>query len=102
MAILDDGLQRNTHFVLEGAADRSLKRLLCLHLLVEDPKGNVLEIGNGWDFFVEKNLLSYDVDQKPFFAILSFDFFELVLNTLSKTKFFLLAHGIEVAIFIFG
>jgi hypothetical protein len=62
-------IERDTHFLLEGTTDGSLERLLSLNLLIEYPKGNILEIGDGRYLVVENNLLCDNVDQISAFDI---------------------------------
>ena len=104
MAVLYDSLERHTHFLLECYANGSLKRPLSLHLLVQNSEGNVFEIRNRGDFFVEKHFLSNDVNQKPILGKFRFDIFifKLFLNPLGKTKFYLLAQDVEISVLVFG
>ena len=59
---MDDSLERDTHLVRKGITDISFKFLLSFYLLVEDPKGDIFEVGDGGDLLVEKYHLGNYID----------------------------------------
>jgi len=73
------------------------------HLLVEHSKSDVFKVGDCWDFFIENNLLGYDVNQVTVLR-LYWDIFskDLVFNFFRKCWFKLLVQDWEITLLVFG
>ena len=67
---MNNSLEGRTHLVLKGITNLGLELLLGFFLLVENTKGDVFEVADRGDLFVEKNLLSYYIDKElPCFLV---------------------------------
>lgn len=56
---MNNSLEGRTHLVLKGITNLGLELLLGFYLLVENSKGDVFEVGDRGDLFVEEHLLGY-------------------------------------------
>ena len=67
---LDNCLDRNTYFGLEGVIDHVFELLLRLNLVIEDSERNIFQEGESMPFSIDHQLLIDDSDQKGRFLLI--------------------------------
>ena len=88
LTIYHNSPEWDSHLRLECLRDSILEGLLSLDLLIEDPKCDILEVGDGRDLLIKDDLLSHNIDQIPILRILSLLIsLNLVLDHLCKCSF---------------